>query len=463
MEENMFSRSGKPTEIDNQGLNDKLYAAIPSCRKVLELGCGHGWLGHKYKQFNPATIWVGVDLNPESVAIARGRLDETYCIALDTNSIDKVGSGYDCVVIGDLLEYLRSPERLLRSLAEITTENATVICCVPNMGHISVLERMLGGDFSCDGEGLLERTHARILSPSALFKMLLDCGWLPTMDDQYVVGPSNNALLGKLTEAAGTLGVPPAAAQRFLLTYKVIVRCRKRAVASLPRKTPRISVIVPVNNDRQFNLNVVASPGLREIDAEVIACRDARNAAEALQQGIARASGDWYLFCDQDVYFPAGSGYELAARLSKIPSSELPNAILGFAGLSIGSDGRIQKSGLVLDRVTLFDHPSSASAVSLDELAVVVSRETRWKIDEDLGWHLWATDLCLQALFDSCGPKFAELLRIPLFHNSLNDFTMSESFRRSTKRLAAKYPQLLGIPTLCGTISAVHPEIAEAV
>jgi hypothetical protein len=389
-------------------------------------------------------------------------LDKTHCLDLDSDSLDQAGTGFDCVVIGDLLEHLQSPERLLQKLAEITTDDVTLAACVPNMGHISVLERMLAGDLSYDSQGLLDRTHLRFFTPSALFKMLLDAGWLPALHDKYLAGHPNPALLRTLLVTAGTLGVPAATAKKSLLTYQAIVRCTKRAAVTVPETVPRISVIVPVTNDTQFNLNVVASPGLREIAAEVIPCRGARTAAEALQQGAARASGNWYVFCHQDVYFPVGSGYELARRLAQVAPAEAPATILGFAGLSLDRDGRAQRSGLVLDIDSLFDYPSSTSAISLDELAVVVGRDTRWKVDENLGWHLWGTDLCLQALFDRSGPKFAEVVRIPLYHNSFNDGTLSESFHESAKRLAAKYPQLTGIPTLCGMLSGSGIASSEA-
>ena len=435
-----------------QGLNEKLLAAIPAARQVLELGCAGGRLGEAYKRTRPTVVWTGVDVSREALQAAAKRLDATYCIDLDTDSLDVLGTGYDCVVFGDLLEHLKTPERLLRKLCEITTEDATLVCCVPNMGHISVLERMLMGDISYESQGLLDRTHLRFFSVSSLFKMLLDCGWLPNLHDRYAAGHGNEKLKEKLIEAAATLGVPPAWAQNFLLTYQVVVKCTKRAEVIAPEVMPRVSVLVALNNDAQFGLNVASSPGIREIGAEVIPCRGARTAAEAFEMGAARAAGDWLVFCHQDVYFPAGTGHALARHLSSIAPQDRRSKILGFAGIALDRDGRPQRSGLVIDRGRLFDYPSSASAISLDEFCIVVGRDVRWKIDGNLGWHLWATDLCLQALLEPSEPSFAETLRIPFFHNSFNDFCLPESFHVSAKKLSAKYSQLTAITTLCGTI-----------
>jgi SAM-dependent methyltransferase len=439
-----------------EGLNEKLYAAIPPARKVLELGCAAGRLGQKYKQSHPETTWVGVDCNPEALQMAAQRLDATFRINLDNDNLEAVGEGFDCIVIGDLLEHLKQPEKILEKLAQITTPNASLACCAPNMGHVSVLERLLSGDISYEDQGLLDRTHLRFLSCSSLFKILLDSGWLPTLHDAYLVGPGNPQLANKLIEAARLLSVPEATARRLLFTYQMVVQCKKRSeVANVGARTP-VSLVVPVNNQTQLHLDILKSPGLAELNPQMLLCRGADSAAAAFNWGVSQSSSPWLIFCHQDVYFPKGSGHAIAAILSEIPQSEAARTILGFAGLTVKQNsGQLDlvKAGLVVDRVNLFDHPESRSAVSIDEFAVVLNRNCNYKVDPTLGWHLWATDLCLQAIFDRQQRTHARLLRVPLFHNSLCDGSLPPAFHASAEILAGKYPQLGFIPTLCGNIS----------
>jgi 2-polyprenyl-3-methyl-5-hydroxy-6-metoxy-1,4-benzoquinol methylase len=439
------------------GLNEKLYAAIPSARNVLELGCAAGRLGQKYKQSHPKTTWVGVDCNADALELAGQRLDGTFRINLDDDHLDTVGQGYDCVVMGDLLEHLKQPEKILERLAKITTANASLVCCAPNMGHISVLERMLSGDISYDDQGLLDRTHLRFFSCSALFKIFLDSGWLPALHDSYQVGCNNPGLAEKLVEAARLLSVPPATAQRLLFTYQMVVRCKKRSDVVIVGDCTPFSVIVPVNNQAQMQLNILRSPGLTELNPQVLLCQGAESAAAAFNWGAGNASSPWLIYCHQDVYFPKGSGHAIANILSQIPESESSRTILGFAGLGVNQTAGeldLAKAGLVVDRVNLFDYPESSSAVSIDEFAVVLNRNCKYRIDPRLGWHLWATDLCLQAIFDEQQRTHARLLRVPLFHNSLCDGSLPAAFHVSSEVLAAKYPQLGFIPTLCGNIVA---------
>lgn len=438
-----------------EGLNEKLLDAIPPSRKVLELGCAAGRLGEKYKQLHPQTRWVGVDTNPQALQEATRRLDATYQINLDDETLDAVGDGYDCVVMGDLLEHLKQPERLLANLVRITSPDASLACCAPNMGHVSVFERMLLGDLSYDDQGLLDRTHLRFLSCSSLFKLLLDAGWLPTLHDAYTVPHGQPALLEKLTEAAQLVSVPRSTAKRFLSTYQMVVRCKKRSDVADHGVDAPFSIVVPVTNETQLHLDILKSPGLAEVNAQILLCRGANSAAHAFQWGVSHACSPWLILCHQDVYFPKGCGQLIARILSEVTDSEAPRAILGFAGLTVENiANRLQlaKVGLLVDRVNLFDHPESNSAFTIDEFAVVLHRNSRYRIDPRLRWHLWATDLCLQALFDTQKRTHARVLRVPLFHNSLNDGSLPSAFYDSARVLTSKYPQLECIPTLCGIL-----------
>ena len=80
--------------------------------------------------------------------------------------------------------------------------------------------------------------------------------------------------------------------------------------------------------------------------------------------------------------------------------------------------------------------------------------------DPALGWHLWATDLCLQAE-TIAGVPVAKIIEIPLFHNSVTAHQLPQEFHHSAERLLAKYPQRSSIPTLCGSITrSALPEAA---
>ena len=92
------------------------------------------------------------------------------------------------------------------------------------------------------------------------------------------------------------------------------------------------------------------------------------------------------------------------------------------------------------------------AALSIDEFAVALHRDAAVSIDRNLGWHLWGTDLCLQALARGEPRDFASIVEAPLFHNSSTAWQLPEAFHHSAQALLDKYPGVDRIPTLCGEL-----------
>jgi 2-polyprenyl-3-methyl-5-hydroxy-6-metoxy-1,4-benzoquinol methylase len=437
------------------GLNNKLLANIPPFkRKVLELGCAAGRLGEKYKSENPHTEWHGIDISMSALSEANQVLDATYLINLDQDyDLSRILSqrDFDAIVIGDLIEHLVNPEPLLESLHQITTSDAELICCIPNMSNAEVIQRMLCGDLSYDDMGLLDKTHLRFYSPSSAIKLLLDSGWLPNIKDHYTTELSGNTFSEYLVKAAMELGIPSHTARRNLTIYQSVIHAKKWAQKpSLGSPTNcNFSVIVPTTKSWQLNLNIARSPGLKEIGAEILTVQNAKSAQEAWTLGVQNTQTPWVMICHQDVYFPRGSGIAICNELAKIENMGLAGIPIGFAGLSSNKNS---PSGMVNDRGHQMDYPETSAASSLDELAIMLHRNSKIEIDGRLGWHLWATDLCLQ-LEEISGQAMARVINVPLFHNSVNDYSLPNEYHTSANHLLAKHPGHLSINTLCGELS----------
>ena len=432
------------------GLNEKLFHALPlQARRVLELGCANGRLGAKYKENNLATRWTGVEISAEAACAAAQHLDEVHVLDVESKDFSSLHGPYDLVVMGDLLEHMKHPERLLERLFDMTTADARMVICLPNMGHMSVLHRLLAADISYDDAGLLDSTHLRFYSASSAFKLLLDAGWLPDLRDTHDIPVQENTTNRLVLMAAESLGVPIETAIRNFSTYQMIIQCAKWPVDDISNmeEPARFSVIVPVTRPWQLELNIQRSPGLAEVGADIITVSNAKNAADAYQQGRKLARHPWVIFAHQDVYFPTGTGFSIAKQLGRLSKARHTRAPVGFAGIALNPTSQTHRhAGLVIDRTRLFDHPDSGTdtTVSLDEFAVALHSDLDACIDPTLGWHLWATDLCLQ--------QPGTVLRVPLFHNSTTGRTLPPEFTQSAQRLSSKYPAHAAIPTLCSTI-----------
>jgi 2-polyprenyl-3-methyl-5-hydroxy-6-metoxy-1,4-benzoquinol methylase len=439
-----------------EGLNGKLLAAVPAdARRVLELGCANGRLGRRFKQEHPGVQWWGVDCSAEATAIAAQHLDKVFTLDLDQLQLEVLGRGFDVIVIGDLLEHLARPAAVLEALYDLSSPDARIVCCLPNMAHLSVIERLVCGDISYDTMGLLDQTHLKFYSPASATKTFLDAGWLPHLQDQYRVELPKSAFAERIVDAAMALGVPRDTAIGNLGLYQMILSCTKwpPPVFTAATRAAPLSVIVPVNRAWQYELNIARSPGLREIGAEVIPVQSAANAAEAYRVGAERATHAWRVLVHQDVYWPVGSGFAMCQQLGALEQAGLHTMPVGCAGLeeTPGRPGHVRQAGLLIDRQARFSHGGSSAAVSIDEFAVALHRDSTVAIDPSLGWHLWATDLCLQAQ-QQHRRAVAQILQVPLFHNSTNDFRLPPAFEASARRLLDKHPQRDRIPTLCGSI-----------
>jgi hypothetical protein len=309
---------------------------------------------------------------------------------------------------------------------------------------------MIGGDITYDENGLLDKTHVRFFSSASAIKMFLDSGWLPHLADNIMVGPTDIGLAQGLIATAGMIGVPQDTAERNFFTYQMIFECTKAPVVE-PVSAPPFTVIVAVNRENQLRANLLHSPGLTEVGAQIVLRAGASSAAEAFESGLEQALSPWVMYAHQDVYFPKNSGYALRRLFASIPEPEAADTLIGFAGIGLDDKSRSFKSGLCIDRVFRFDFPPAERAISVDEFAVAMHRSTRHRIDRDLGWHLWATDLCLAAAVNA--RPMARIVRIPIFHNSVTGLHVPPEFRSSAERLAAKYPSVPVIPTLQGDIT----------
>lgn len=405
-----------------------LLHALPRARRVLAIGCGVD-LACAYQRLHPEAQWHHAD---------------------DRVSLSGTGSPCDLIVLGQGLGSRDDARALLKSLVSVAGTDASLVVQLENSASLSTIERVIEADLS---EPLIVgigdvRTH----SPASVYKLLMDAGWMPTLAARRDAEPSSAGIAAAALSIADLLDIPRGTAQRTL-TIDQFVICAKRPFAAAPTSSAvaNFTVVVPTTRERQLRLNIEQSPGLREVGARVVSCRHAHDAAEALQKALPSCEADWVLMCHQDVYFPSGFGQRLNALLASVPVAERQRTLIGFVGIGVNATTRsYEAAGFVIDRLHAADHPASDKAVSIDELAIVVSRDSIHRIDPALGWHLWGTDLCLTAI---CRHQvFPHIVRLPLFHNSVTDYRLPSGFFDSAALLAQKHASFGPIPTLCGTI-----------
>lgn len=420
-----------------------LLQALPGARQVLAIGCSAD-LARAHQSLHPEAQWHH---------------------AAEGAPLSDIGRPCDLIVLGQGLGGRDEACALLKRLERLASANASLVVQLENSATLSTIERVIEADLS---DPLIAgaddvRTH----SPASVYKLLMDAGWMPTLAGRRDVEPPSAGIAAAALSIAELLDIPRGTAKRTLTIDQFVIHA-KRLFPAVPQapSLAHFTVVVPTNRERQLRLNIEQSPGLREVDARIVSCRHAGNAAEALQKSLPSCEADWVLMCHQDVYFPSGFGQRLNALLASVPAAERQRTLIGFVGMGVNATHhRYEAAGFVIDRMHAADHPASDKAVSIDELAIVMSRDSIHRIDPALGWHLWATDLCLTAICEH--QVFPRIVRLPLFHNSVTDYQLPPAFIASAAVLAQKHATFGPIPTLCSSIDesffSKHGRAAHAV
>ncbi|HNQ04173.1 MAG TPA: glycosyltransferase [Thiobacillaceae bacterium] len=145
-------------------------------RRVLDIGCGAGRLGHAIKLRQDAQVH-GIEMVPAAATQATEVLDHVWACPVE-EALDEVADcGYDCIVAADVLEHLQDP---WGTLARIRTKLGTggkLVASIPNVMNWMVLSDLLEGRFEYQTEGILDRTHLRFFTRKSVEELFWSAGF----------------------------------------------------------------------------------------------------------------------------------------------------------------------------------------------------------------------------------------------------------------------------------------------
>jgi hypothetical protein len=190
---------------------------------------------------------------------------------------------------------------------------------------------------------------------------------------------------------------------------------------------------------------------------ETILVRNAPSAAHGLNLGLERARQQWVVCVHQDVYLPGGWDGRLVRQLDEVERRFGPIGVAGVYGvgpvIARGNETdrlAAERIGHVVDRGRLLrDGPElPARAATLDELLLVLPRDTPLRFDPALGFHLYGADICLQAAERGLAVAVVDA---HCDHHSRN-VGLPQSFFASAQVFARKWARRLPVATPCALI-----------
>lgn len=200
--------------------------SLPAQSKVLDVGTASGMLARR--SGNKSLHFFGIEAVAEWAEIASPFYEKLWVCSFD-DAPNEALSGYDAVILGDVLEHMPAPDRALKKLVDLQPAECKFIVSVPNVANLWVRLHLLMGRFDYAERGILDKTHLRFFTRKTA-KALINNAGLEIISIQgtpiplELVSPFFTTAMGRLFHAAFARFT---ALFPTLLGYQFIVEAKK--------------------------------------------------------------------------------------------------------------------------------------------------------------------------------------------------------------------------------------------
>jgi methionine biosynthesis protein MetW len=194
-----------------------LLAAVPDGALVLDVGCSEGYLAAALARRGCEVH--GVERDERAAAAARAHCAQVWAIDVEDGAARAaLPSGFDAIVLGDVLEHLRDPWSALAWAAGRLRAGGIAVVSVPNAVHWTARREIARGRFPLHDWGTFDRTHLRWFTRAGARELVSGAG-LSIEREQFTPAPLPGEALLRRADA------PPG---------RVLARARQAAADRRP-------------------------------------------------------------------------------------------------------------------------------------------------------------------------------------------------------------------------------------
>jgi 2-polyprenyl-3-methyl-5-hydroxy-6-metoxy-1,4-benzoquinol methylase len=161
---------------DTGDSRSELQIVLPAIySRVLEIGCNRG--AFRKNLTLPHEYW-GVEPFQEAADVAKTRLDRVLIGLYDQVENQIPDKYFDLVIANDVIEHMENPWRFLNSIKHKMSDNASLVCSIPNVRFIwNLKELLVEGDWRYADTGILDRTHLRFFTKKSIVRIFDECNF----------------------------------------------------------------------------------------------------------------------------------------------------------------------------------------------------------------------------------------------------------------------------------------------
>ena len=142
--------------------------------RLLDVGCGEGNFGGLLKSMKNIEVW-GIELNKEASAKATLQIDKVLVGKIEDLAGLIPESFFDCITFNDILEHLKYPDEIIRSLSSKLVPGGFIVASIPNVRFIdNLVGLLLHKDWKYTDEGVLDITHLRFYTRKSIVRLFHD-------------------------------------------------------------------------------------------------------------------------------------------------------------------------------------------------------------------------------------------------------------------------------------------------
>lgn len=162
--------------IDTITSRCRIYGQVPPNSRVLEIGCADGRLANMLTMKKKCQVYC-VEKDAAMSCIARGKCKEMYNIDIESTPITFEHGYFDCIIMGNVLEHMVDPGKVLKDLKSYLHDEGSLIYSVPNIVNWHSRLTIFSGKFEYAESGVFDMTHLHFYDLNSARKMAIDAGY----------------------------------------------------------------------------------------------------------------------------------------------------------------------------------------------------------------------------------------------------------------------------------------------